>query len=153
MDISAVSTSLRGRELKYKIQCPFEYLSLVDLLVRSWVEICMYGPLALTVKVDLFVRSWVEILELPYRLHGEKVDLFVRSWVEIQNDTPFIVGVSSTSSWGRELKWNCNNFVLCLVWSTSSWGRELKFHPRRLIWIRLKVDLFVRSWVEMHHWF
>ena len=76
----------------------------------------------------------------------------------------------STSSWGRELKYWRHYLVEGHCVSTSSWGRELKFcvnitsscysgRPLREVvsWntiygffdISWKVDLFVRSWVEI----
>ena len=55
----------------------------------------------------------------------------------------------STSSWGRELKWKCCTGRLLRWSSTSSWGRELKCIQYDLDDIDRKVDLLVRSWVEM----
>ena len=79
-------------------------LTLVDLLARSWVEMAVLSmaPHLLPRRPPREVVSWNNFIGSI--LPQVYVDLFVRSWVEIQNDTPFIVGVSSTSSWGRELK-------------------------------------------------
>ena len=99
----------------------------VDLLVRSWIERSGYGQIYIWKPVDLLVRSWIE--------RCDAVDLIVAS-------------VSSTSSWGRELKescraqysrlrrrpprevvnWKVNEIVNNKISSasTSSWGRELK---------------------------
>ena len=55
--------------------------------------------------VDLFVRSWVEIAYISRILWQNFVDLFVRSWVEILNNVSAIIKGMSTSSWGRELKY------------------------------------------------
>ena len=101
------------------------------------------------------------------------VDLFVRSWVEIRGHTWALSACQwSTSSWGRELKWLLLWFSLRIIsrplrevvsWntptvnvsgeyygSTSSWGRELKFAKIEMTPSCANVDLFVRSWVEIH---
>ena len=77
------STSSWGRELKY------------------WL---MYSQIMLNL-VDLFVRSWVEISICREFNVNEEVDLFVRSWVEIPLTTSEALASPSTSSWGRELKY------------------------------------------------
>ena len=103
------STSSWGRELKYRPR---------HLWNIRW-------------QVDLFVRSWVEIIPGIFHTPRDIVDLFVRSWVEIA--LPGDCGtrcVSSTSSWGRELKFSQNFFSDIFDKSTSSWGRELKYLPQ-----------------------
>ena len=81
--------------------------------------------------------------------------------------------ISSTSSWGRELKFSAitspsSSFTVDLFvrsWveiassyvmvisssSTSSWGRELKYIPAGTYNLSNAVDLFVRSWVEIFY--
>ena len=145
----------------------------VDLFVRSWVEIFSTGWMLGISVVDLFVRSWVEIhlrvnqvsivqsrplrevvswnriVSVPMNdVHGRRPLREVVSW----NVTKcFIIHrwCLSTSSWGRELKWNRSDYKERNFKSTSSWGRELKYqqHIRNVrFW---NVDLFVRSWVEI----
>ena len=80
------------------------------------------------------------------------VDLFVRSWVEISHKRATDLSSTSTSSWGRELKykwwyyffrlWNVDLFV-------RSWV-EMAVSPIPSCFF--VVDLFVRSWVEIHNW-
>ena len=147
--------------------------------------------------VDLFVRSWVEIPSsycIAY-FFGRRPLREVVSW----NNSYYyfcVVSVWSTSSWGRELKWNVlpltvivlirrplrevvswnaitQYFFNNLLKSTSSWGRELKSSTIILIALRIsstsswgrelkylmntgteflcRVDLFVRSWVEIRN--
>ena len=99
--------------------------------------------------VDLFVRSWVEIPNSPPEGLIVIVDLFVRSWVEISISTRIIHHLTSTSSWGRELK--CEEYPQSIRFhmSTSSWGRELKSYTILDCVLNCLVDLFVRSWVEI----
>ena len=59
--------------------------------------------------------------------HDIRVDLYVRSWIEISWCWILLMIGSSTSMWGRELKypqiWSDRH-----TWSsTSMWGRELKY--------------------------
>ena len=77
------------------------------------------------------------------------VDLFVRSWVETFKAPCFPrILLSSTSSWGRELKQFSQISFQFRPKSTSSWGRELKHAISKPLDGIVKVDLFVRSWVE-----
>ena len=80
---------------------------------------------------------------------GDSVDLFVRSWVEISTSLPREKSKSSTSSWGRELKYFIYCFSEWAFQSTSSWGRELKCYWEWNGKPFQCVDLFVRSWVEI----
>ena len=99
-----VSTSLWGRELKYKTcdqyyknssRPPCEvvnwnsptYLCIapirVDLLVRSWIEMSPVFQGLKVPPVDLLVRSWIEIIIWHSVCQPVKVDLLVRSWIEM----------------------------------------------------------------------
>ena len=121
-----VSTSSWGRELKFCVNITSSCYSgrplrevvswnschplsgafiIVDLFVRSWVEIHIMIIFVCLIDVDLFVRSWVEMLLPPFPAHRPLVDLFVRSWVEIQYTDFLTYPGKSTSSWGRELKY------------------------------------------------
>ncbi len=99
-----MSISLRDRELKDLIFQFFLNVTLVDLLVRSWVEI--------SVRVSVPLHLW------------------------------------STSSWGRELKYQSKSYILRLVCrplrEVVSWNDKLAAELRVI-----KVDLLVRSRVEM----
>ena len=57
--------------------------SMVDLFVRSWVEMYAASRQPSNFLVDLFVRSWVEIGLYYIVALQRRVDLFVRSWVEM----------------------------------------------------------------------
>ena len=101
--------------------------TLVDLFVRSWVEIFKWPFVDCLCVVDLFVRSWVE-MSCPIPTYpANSVDLFVRSWVEMWN----VLSTLSNST-GRPLRevvsWNAllSSYSYNPVKSTSSWGRELK---------------------------
>ena len=102
------------------------------------------------VPVDLFVRSWVEILSTSRTFPASHVDLFVRSWVEMSQHW-------STRSWNHSrplrevVSWNIYviSSRISSRLSTSSWGRELKYFLNYSILFSVKVDLFVRSWVEI----
>ena len=130
-----------------------EACPIVDLFVRSWVEISCHiaylmeqscRPLREVVSwnvcgcslgaqpklVDLFVRSWVEISHPPlWEILHQTVDLFVRSWVEMSSLKQSLLCVS------------------CVDLFVRSWVEILLpyAHP-----VHLRVDLFVRSWVEMY---
>ena len=144
----------------------------VDLFVRSWVEILeLLKPLRVPWRRPLReVVSWNN-LRLPYLII---FILSTSSWgreLKCYTVTAEHRFHSSTSSWGRELKcfrkihlpqlkrrplrevvsWNANDTPCAdrLYMSTSSWGRELKCHQFRLSSIASRVDLFVRSWVEI----
>ncbi len=100
--------------------------------------------------VDLFVRSWVEIHCLRICARTSFVDLFVRSWVEIFCTRGHIPGqkcrpLREVVSWNSLLLLPLDS--LCV--STSSWGRELKYIKLVQIKKQNNVDLFVRSWVEI----
>ena len=78
------------------------------------------------------------------------VDLFVRSWVEIRLLLPIPTLTMSTSSWGRELKYKLtelNNWIYERrpLREVVSWNANV-VNPM----IGVAVDLFVRSWVEIH---
>ena len=117
--------------------------SMVDLFVRSWVEMYAASRQPSNFLVDLFVRSWVEIGLYYIVALQRRVDLFVRSWVEIFLGVyPSNVPGSSTSSWGRELKseWYQPRFCLesrplreVVSWNTQGkmmigmqWSRPLR---------------------------
>ena len=168
--IGNASTSLWGRELKYKNRDKYAYLygstslwgrelkcfavvvnpiiGVVDLLVRSWVEIFHLICNHAFFLVDLLVRSWVEIptsasttiqqarrppcevvswnIVLMHRACIRLVDLLVRSWVEIldcsMNHPEWHVDLL-VRSWVEILN-PIERYQL--EWSTSLWGRELK---------------------------
>ncbi len=121
-----MSISLRDRELKDLIFQFFLNVTLVDLLVRSWVEI--------SVRVSVPLHLWSTSSrgrELKwYRRLGAPPD----DW--------------STSSWGRELKYQSKSYILRLVCrplrEVVSWNDKLAAELRVI-----KVDLLVRSRVEM----
>ena len=101
--------------------------------------------------VDLLVRSWIEIRIEALRPVKIYVDLLVRSWIEIWKKQKAIQTTTSTSLWGRELKYSCFFQLQIRIRSTSLWGRELKYlRPNGLPWIHL-VDLLVRSWIEIYN--
>ena len=121
------------------------------------------------IAVDLFVRSWVETFISWYLHKKRRVDLFVRSWVETSTLLFLCRKVSSTSSWGRELKRHCNLWNILFecrpLREVVSWNVFVAFplttilsRPLRevvswnILWNFLvtnaEVDLFVRSWVE-----
>ena len=121
--------------------------------------------------VDLLVRSWIEMIMTDMTGYRIGVDLLVRSWIEMRTRSTCARTTQSTSLWGRELKylfhfklfrrdhrrppcevvnWNANDVSSTLLllsrppcevvnWnvpvcnslledtvSTSLWGRELK---------------------------
>ena len=121
----------------------------VILLVRMWVEIyygryswkpgtsssswgceLKYGndeSRSAWFSVILLVRMWVEMINRPNLVINVSVILLVRMWVEISNTIVSSNLISSSSSWGCELK---------CCW--PSWSD-----------IRRKVILLVRMWVEI----
>ena len=151
---------------------PLPGLPPVDLFVRSWVEIAVFhrpgsavvrrplrevvswnricAILTLEVVVDLFVRSWVEMstFTFPSSCLSCRPLREVVSW-NIMSSYVKHTDPLSTSSWGRELKFLVEVFIYFGKGSTSSWGRELKYPRRKPEQSRKRVDLFVRSWVEM----
>ena len=122
--------------------------------------------------VDLFVRSWVEIGYVP---GSSGTNWSTSSWgreLKCLLTAQFQIRFSSTSSWGRELKWTHPRSTVgaedrrplreVVSWNVSlshfflaSWRRPLRevVSWNILCPIRTqkgeKVDLFVRSWVEM----
>ena len=105
--------------------------------------------LCMSLKVDLFVRSWVEILSLPPMKYLQTVDLFVRSWVEIPL-LRVIISCTICRPLREVVSWN----VLEVSRDTYDSGRPLRevvsWNVKPIIPIQfLRVDLFVRSWVEM----
>ena len=71
---------------------------------------------------------------------------------ELKSPAPLVnvLPLTSTSSWGRELKCYIQPMPYLLKLSTSSWGRELKYLSRYHSLLKVYVDLFVRSWVEIY---
>ena len=122
------STSLWGRELKASgISC-FVKISLVDLLVRSWIE---------SAGRELMKRY-------------EKVDLLVRSWIERVLCETFLLITGSTSLWGRELKGFKNLWAVIfhkVDLLVRSWIERYRLKHWRL---KVLVDLLVRSWIERY---
>ena len=57
---------------------------------------------------------------------------------------------SSTSLWGRELKYCTSKVDAGFPKSTSLWGRELKWQNIKTYVISQEVDLLVRSWIEIN---
>ena len=78
--------------------------------------------------VILFVRMWVEIFLCSSMISFLTVILFVRMWVEISSSRINPNFVSSSSSWGCELKYFVCFVYNFLVQSSSSWGCELKYN-------------------------
>ena len=105
---SVASTSSWGRELKLLV-LPTISGSLICRPLREvvswnirWVDVLKNGLI-----VDLFVRSWVEILWEGRTWQNRKS---TSSWgreLKCPDDLNEIVKAMSTSSWGRELKWLC----------------------------------------------
>ena len=101
--------------------------------------------------VDLFVRSWVEIWNggyRPYKSYCRPLREVV-SW-NVMNKVQLHISVKSTSSWGRELKYKLtelNNWIYERrpLREVVSWNANV-VNPM----IGVAVDLFVRSWVEIH---
>ena len=83
----------------------------VILLVRMWVEIQHNGRMPRTVGVILLVRMWVEIQQLMQENRSKRVILLVRMWVEIPITVYWHSQISSSSSWGCELKFICRHSV------------------------------------------
>ena len=96
---SCRSTSSWGRELKFPWMTASGLGRYVDLFVRSWVEMIYFRSTARHLTVDLFVRSWVEMIFMLCR-HGIS---------------------TSTSSWGRELK-----YIKCHLGNRSGKRRRLR---------------------------
>ena len=104
---------------------PSKYV--VDLFVRSWVEICSYVHTECVWRVDLLVRSWVEILfQHYYHFYG-----YGRPFCEVVSWNDEYCAKMNEAS-GRPLRevvswnvivWRCTS-IFCV--STSLWGRELK---------------------------
>ena len=144
------STSLWGRELKCNQAMNCGMLSLVDLLVRSWVEIyeCVKYITGHSRRPPCEVVSWnlcrmhtraflyssrppCEVVswntkDIDKFVEQDLVDLLVRSWVEIWNW--WIAHILSevdllVRSW-VEIKFFHAQYSP--VKSTSLWGRELK---------------------------
>ena len=144
-----MSTSSWGRELKWQdarallsspCRSPREVVSWndhtwpgvtkwvqVDLLARSWVEICSYVHTECVWRVDILVRSWVEILfQHYYHFYG-----YGRPFCEVVSWNDEYCAKMNEAS-GRPLRevvswnvivWRCTS-IFCV--STSLWGRELK---------------------------
>ena len=125
-------------------------MGIVDLFVRSWVEMWNITKFLPTYGVDLFVRSWVEINAAISASADATVDLFVRSWVEIYGFLAILdMDSLSTSSWGRELKFFAYIFCIIMYKSTSSWGRELKYTSYHLYY---NINLSTSSWGRELKW-
>ena len=145
------STSSWGRELKYNIRIFWHILESRPLReVVSW-NICCESEYVL-INVDLFVRSWVEMETARGAFSDMKS---TSSWgreLKWNDGRKKCDCRKSTSSWGRELKYMMDHIFPIYAMSTSSWGRELKSYSRWQSGSYSIVDLFVRSWVEMP-WF
>ena len=76
----------------------------VILFVRMWVEMFPDGAGKSCMIVILFVRMWVEISARKINGARYNVILFVRMWVEICSYSIHAWNLSSSSSWGCELK-------------------------------------------------
>ena len=122
--------------------------------------------------VDLFVRSWVETSRPKVQYSGrrstsswgrELKQIVGNGWTwkecrplrevvswNLINSKVFSHSSRSTSSWGRELKHTPLKAFKSPIQSTSSWGRELNPFFLFCIGYQEFVDLFVRSWVEIH---
>ena len=162
-----------GRELKWSWSRIRSRLALVDLYVRSWIEISLFfmwmlirqcRPLCEVVNwnyqfvenegltfVDLYVRSWIEILMhimQQRRWAGRSTSMWGRELKFIKNWSKKKQS-SSTSMWGRELKYVFEAFMIKNLLSTSMWGRELKSWMVRTMLRWNWVDLYVRSWIEI----
>ena len=143
------STSLWGRELKWTGTVRIAADQLVDLLVRSWIEIHPTLHTPDMDVVDLLVRSWIEMTDAAAPWLKSYVDLLVRSWIEIlfqQNLASGILGRPPC----EVVNWNVTSCIplITSLLSTSLWGRELKCTMYRLWYFLHPVDLLVRSWIE-----
>ena len=123
----SMSTSLRGRELKYIEATCCDSAGYVDLLARSWVEMLWSTPLLHFVhrRPPCEVVSWNSYA--MYENDITYVDLLARSWVEIYSPD-YLNGLNT---------------------STSLRGRELKYCPNDEAVRARIVDLLARSWVEI----
>ena len=138
-----------GRELKWSWSRIRSRLALVDLYVRSWIEISLFfmwmlirqcRPLCEVVNwnyqfvenegltfVDLYVRSWIEIYKELIEEKTILVDLYVRSWIEIKKERK-----------KRKMKTvdlYVRSWIEICIWS---------IYDQKLV-----VDLYVRSWIEI----
>ena len=146
---------------------------IVDLLVRSWVEMKTNGKnFLMQCRPPCEVVSW-NYRNLPKgRAKMGRPPCEVVSW-NVINIIAVLSATRSTSLWGRELKYSIRPYSRKLSGSTSLWGRELKYlipffqHQQALStslwgrelkcshWVCIQhhqaVDLLVRSWVEIKH--
>ena len=144
-----MSTSSWGRELKYR--APDVYIVWVSRPPRevvSWNT--SFEPFSTWngCRPPREVVSWNTIDEFQTWFLDCRPPREVVSW-NIDHLKRKQRLKKSTSSWGRELKWKCCTGRLLRWSSTSSWGRELKCIQYDLDDIDRKVDLLVRSWVEI----
>ena len=137
--------------------------------VVSWNAPCVSSTR--TLSVDLFVRSWVEIKVIPQksiRLRstsswGRELKLFSKIFLHNKNRRPLREVVSwnvisepkecpirrSTSSWGRELKYP--NIKAWMLDNSRPLREVVSWNIRSYSYLLYRrVDLFVRSWVEMY---
>ena len=121
-----MSTSLWGRELKFSAQAfrqkerrrpPCE--------VVSWNVIGCYKKMADYCRPPCEVVSWNTPIVNDSNIDNGRPPCEVVSW-NVYSGYYVGEGVSSTSLWGRELKYNNSVLLLQNLLSTSLWGRELK---------------------------
>ena len=142
------STSSWGRELKY----PLLFLkgNFCGRPLREVVSWNLIAKVFLAITlVDLFVRSWVEIIPRPSTL-GKNTCRPLREVVSWNNLSTMLTEDDhlSTSSWGRELKYGWrrrDGRKRCRpLREVVSWNDMLDEKRQRYL-----VDLFARSWVEI----
>ena len=140
--------------------------------MRSWVEIHLLLTIPTLTMVDLLVRSWVEIMVQPRSidqlestsLWGRELKYFRAMMKYSVFRRPPCEVVSWNANWNMRLtpavsrppcevvSWNafmCWHPAIFFV-STSLWGRELKWLWEVCNSTCKSVDLLVRSWVEMY---
>ena len=126
------SSSSWGCELKYPLHLQSMYMyrhpPREDV---SWNIVTPFYSFSIT--VILLVRMWVEITIAIIRDWYWIVILLVRMWVEMTRLDIKSSMKRSSSSWGCELKYECNIIFFFKVLSSSSWGCELKY----LFWNRI----------------
>ena len=174
--------------IRYWLQCSVR----VILFVRMWVEMMSVTPYASALlsssswgcelkydeldqnlrrirhplREDVSWNSWGSVLS-----QVQLVILFVRMWVEMHISNSFLLCLSSSSSWGCELKYVQKNMMELIIWVIlfvrmrveisvlwilvqPQWCHPLREDvswniPIRIITIKNIVILFVRMWVEM----
>ena len=135
-----MSTSSWGRELKYEINQKYPTgLSSTSSWGRELKYLCRYRQYPLWRRPPREVVSWNFPFVCRSLEHRRRPPREVVSWNMSSSDKSLVP--SSTSSWGRELKYYKVLHHYCQRQSTSSWGRELKF----IFFVILKFSIWSTS--------